>query len=237
MSKSHEKSIVKPEPLRDFAAEDVICIPFDPPSRFLKKTIEKLSSKEKDIGFGYLYHLKNKIVLYQSLGASSVVLSLERLIVSGAKRIVLLGFCGSLNPEFKIMNVVSISKAFSEEGTSKHYFPRKRIFYPSGPLKNKIETVLHDSKLPFLTGALVSTDAPYRETKSWLKHKQKRKIDLVDMEASAIFAIARFYGIQAAALTIISDELWSGTWNKKFRSSELEEKMKKYFAPFLHFSL
>jgi purine-nucleoside phosphorylase len=233
MSKSHEKSIVKPEPLRDFVAEEVVCIPFDPPSCFLKKTIVKLSSKEKNIGFGYLYHLKNKIVLFQSLGAPSVVLSLERLIVSGAKRIFLLGFCGSLNPEFKIMNVVSISKAFSEEGTSKHYFPRKRIFYPSPTLKNRIETVLHDSKLPFLTGSLVSTDAPYRETRSWLKQKQKRRIDLVDMEASAVFAIARFYGIHAAALTIISDELWSGTWNKEFLSSELEEKMKKYFVPFI----
>lgn len=233
MSKIPEKSIVKPEPIRNFTTEEVVCIPFDPPSRFLKKTIVKLSSKEKNIGFGYLYHLKNKIALYQSLGASSVVLSLERLIVSGAKRIILLGFCGSLNPEFKIMNVVSISKAFSEEGTSKHYFPRKRIFYPSPTLKNRVETVLHDSKLPFLTGSLVSTDAPYRETRSWLKQKQKRRIDLVDMEASAVFAIARFYGIHAAALAIISDELWSGTWNKEFLSSELEEKMKKYFVPFI----
>lgn len=233
MSKIPEKSIIKPEPIRNFTTEEVVCIPFDPPSRFLKKTIVKLSSKEKNIGFGYLYHLKNKIALYQSLGASSVVLSLERLIVSGAKRIILLGFCGSLNPEFKIMNVVSISKAFSEEGTSKHYFPRKRIFYPSPTLKNRVETVLHDSKLPFLTGSLVSTDAPYRETRSWLKQKQKRRIDLVDMEASAVFAIARFYGIHAAALAIISDELWSGTWNKEFLSSELEEKMKKYFVPFI----
>lgn len=233
MSKIPEKSIVKPEPIRNFTTEEVVCIPFDPPSNFLKKTIVKLSSKEKNIGFGYLYHLKNKIALYQSLGASSVVLSLERLIVSGAKRIILLGFCGSLNPEFKIMNVVSISKAFSEEGTSKHYFPRKRIFYPSPTLKNRVETVLHDSKLPFLTGSLVSTDAPYRETRSWLKQKQKRRIDLVDMEASAVFAIARFYGIHAAALAIISDELWSGTWNKEFLSSELEEKMKKYFVPFI----
>ncbi|NIO48468.1 MAG: hypothetical protein GTN73_03370 [Candidatus Aminicenantes bacterium] len=233
MSKSHEKSIVNPEPLRDFVAEEVICIPFDPPSRFLQKAIKKRASKEKNIGFGYLYHLKNKIVLYQSLGAPSVVLSLERLIVSGAKKIILLGFCGSLNPKFKIMNVVSISKAFSEEGTSKHYFPRKRIFYPSLPLKNRIEAALYDSKLPFLKGSLVSTDAPYRETRSWLKQKQKTRINLVDMEASAVFAIAKFYAIQAAALTIISDELWSSAWNQKFLRTELEEKMKKYFIPFI----
>ena len=233
MSKYHEESIVKPESLGDFIAEDVICIPFDPPSRPFQRAIKKLALKEKNIGFGYLYLLKNKIVLYQSLAAPSVVLSLERLIVSGAKKITLLGFCGSLNPMFKIMNVISISKAFSEEGTSKHYFSRKRTFYPSPALKNRIETVLSDSKLPFLTGSLISTDAPYRETKSWLEQKKKRGIDLVDMEGSAVFAIAKFYGIQAAALTIISDELWSGAWKKEFRHSELEEKIKKYFLPFI----
>ena len=233
MSKLHEQSIVKPEPLGDFVAENVVCIPFDPPSRSLQRIIKKRASKEKNIGFGYLYLLKNKIVLYQSLGAPSVVLSLERLIVSGAKEIILLGFCGSLNPKFKIMNVVSISKAYSEEGTSRHYFSRKRIFYPSLALKNRIESFLHCSKLPFLTGSIISTDAPYRETKSWLEQKQKRGIDLVDMEGSAVFALAKFYGIQAAALTIISDELWSGAWKKELRHSELEEKIKKYFMPFI----
>jgi len=231
MSKLHEESIVKPKPFRNFAGENVIYISFDSPSRLLQRAIKKRVSKVKNMGFGYLYHLKNKIVLYQSLGAPSAVLSLERLIVSGAKEIVLLGFCGSLNPKYKIMNVVSISKALSEEGTSRHYFSRKRTFYPSPTLKNRIETVLHDSRLPFLTGSLVSTDAPYRETKSWLNEKQKRGIDIVDMEGSAVFALAKFYGIQAAALMIISDELWSGVWKEGFHHSELEEKIKKYFMP------
>lgn len=233
MSKLNEESIVKPKPFRDFAGENIVYIPFDSPSRLLQKAIKKSALKEKDTGFGYFYLLKNKIVLYQSLGAPSAVISLERLIVSGAKEIVLLGFCGSLNPEYRIMNIVSISKAFSEEGTSKHYFSQKRIFHPSPALKNRIESFLHCSKLPFLIGSFVSTDAPYRETKSWLEQQQKIGIDLVDMEASAVFALAKFYGIQAAALMIISDELWSGAWKEGFQHPQLEEKINKYFIPLI----
>lgn len=234
MGRMREESIVKPRPYKKLKKERVIYIPFDSPSKILHKTIKKSALKEIDIDIGLLYLLKNKIILYRSLGAPAAVLSLEILIASGVKEIILLGFCGSLNPKFKMMAVASISKALSEEGTSKHYHPRKRIFYPSSPLKKRMEGILQASALPFFKGALVSTDAPYRETKSWLEQKQKRKIDFVDMETSAVFALANFYNIQAAALMIVSDELWGGTWKQAFNSSKLDEKIKKYFLPFIN---
>lgn len=233
MSNQGEEAIVKPKPLRGFSRKNIIYTPFETPSRILQKTLKKIALKEINIGFGYLYLLKDSTVLYQSISAPLAVLSLETLIASGAKRIILLGFCGSLNPEYKMMNVVSISKAYSDEGTSRHYFPRKKIFYPSPFLKKSIESTLHRSKLPFISGSLVSTDAPYRETKAWLKNKQKKAIDFVDMEASAVFALANFRRIHAAALMIVSDELSSGVWKEGFHSPELEEKIKKYFTLFL----
>lgn len=233
MSKPYEGVILKPRALKDFVREQVIYIPLDDSSLPPHSAIKKRALKEKKTIFGDLYLLKDKIVLYKCLGAPSAVLSLEPLIVSGAKEIVILGFCGSLNQNFRMMSTVSISKALSEEGTSRHYFPRKRIFDPSPALKTKIETVLHSLNFAFLSGSLVSTDAPYRETRSWLKEKQKRGIDVVDMETSAVFALAKFYGIQAAALTIISDELWSGVWQEGFRTSEFKDKINKYFIPFI----
>jgi purine-nucleoside phosphorylase len=233
MNKPDNDVILKPRAIKDFVWEQIIYIPLDDSSLPLLRVIKKKAIKEKETIFGNLYLLEDKIVLYKCLGAPSAVLSLEPLIVSGAKEITILGFCGSLNRNFRIMDAVSISKAFSEEGTSRHYFPRKTIFDPSPALKAKIETVLHSSKLPFLSGSLVSTDAPYRETRAWLKEKQKRGIDVVDMETSAVFALAKFYGIQAAALTIISDELWSGVWSEGFRTPEFKEKIKDYFIPFI----
>jgi purine-nucleoside phosphorylase len=62
---------------------------------------------------------------------------------------------------------------------------------------------------------------------------QEKRIDLVDMEASAVFAIAEFYKIEAAALLIVSDELFSGKWKYDFLRSELEKKIREYFFPFI----
>ena len=235
MPKLNEKAIVKPEPWKGFGRKDVVYFPFDSPSRIIQKTLKKSSLKEIDIGFlGRLYLLKNKAALYHSMSAPLAVLCLESLIASGAKRILLLGFCGSLHPSYKILDAVSISRALSEEGTSRHYLPQQRFFHPSPTLKNGIGDILRQASLPFLRGSVVSTDAPYRETESWLKKMQKRKIGLVDMETSAVLALAKFRRIEAAALLVVSDELWDKTWKKAFSLPELEERIKKYFLPFIN---
>jgi purine-nucleoside phosphorylase len=233
MSRSHEKGIAKPEPIKDFNAERVIYFPLDAPSRPLIHTVKKTSHKEIKSIFGSIYLLKDKAVLYKCIGAPSAVLALETLVISGAKEIIIIGFCGSLNPEYRMMSAVSISRALSEEGTSRHYLPKKKIFHPSPALKKRIESRLQSFNLPFLTGSLVSTDAPYRETRSWLNEKKKKGLDLVDMEASAVFALAEFHSIRAAALMIISDEIWSGVWKPGFNNPGLEKKIKEYFIPII----
>ncbi len=233
MSRLHEPGLIKPDPIKDFNADRVIYFPLDAPSRPLIRTLKKTASKEITTLFGSLYLLKDKAVLTHCIGAPLAVLALETLVVSGAKEIIIIGFCGSFNPDYRMMSAVSVSRALSEEGTSKHYLPKKKIFHPSPALKNKIESRLRSSSLPFLTGSLVSTDAPFRETRSWLNDQKNKGLALVDMEASAVFALAEFHGIQAAALMIISDEIRSGAWKHGFNSPKLEEKIKEYFIPII----
>ncbi|MFW6131486.1 MAG: nucleoside phosphorylase [Candidatus Aminicenantaceae bacterium] len=223
--------ILVPKPLHKFANEQVVCIPYDLPSRTLLKALKKHSLKEKKIGCGSIYKLENKSVLYNFPGAPFTVLGLEILIASGAKEIILLGYCGSLNSDYRNTHALSISKALSEEGTSKHYITGKDIFYPSPALKQSIEQTLNKYKLSFNKGSTVSTDAPYRETKSWLEEKQKMNIDSVDMETSAVFCLAEFHNIKAAALLIISDELFTGKWHPAFHLMKLINRTKKYLFP------
>jgi purine-nucleoside phosphorylase len=233
MMKEIEKSIVRPKSIPGLSRKRVIFFPVDSSSNIIHKVIKKKSMLRKTFPFGQLYFLRNKTVLYQSIGAPAAVMCLEGLIASGAKEIILLGFCGSLNPEFLMKDVVSISKARSEEGTSRHYIPEKESFSPSDRLTEEIENQLHSNDLQFKRASIVSTDAPFRETRTWLEQKQKDYIDLVDMETSAVFALAEFKGIEAAALMIVSDEVWSGKWKKGFSKKWLEEQMKTYFLPFL----
>lgn len=225
--------IFKPNPLKGFSHRRALYIPVDPSSRVLGDVIKKKASRHKQTPHGHFFLCKNTAVFTHCVGAPSAVIGLEQLIASGTEELMILGFCGSLNPDFSCLDVVSVSKAYSEEGTSGHYIPGKKIFRASGPLRQMIEDYLAERKLPFLQGVTISTDAPFRETKSWLQDKQNKGIDVVDMEASAVFALGEFYSIPTAALMIISDELTGKSWKKMQNSPRLNAQLKDYFLPFL----
>ncbi len=226
-------SLVAPKPVRGVDVEKVFYIPCDIPSGLIASALKKHAHARKEFEFGMLYDFGENLVLFKALGAPLAALALERLIASGVKEIILLGFCGSLAGRFKIADVSSILRAFSEEGTSRHYFSRKRLFHASPALKEGLEKAMHSSGLDLKTGTIVSTDAPYRETISWLRRNQNRGAELVDMETSAVFSLAEFHKIRAASIQIVSDELSSGTWRTAFGSPVIEQRVKDYFLPLL----
>ncbi|MCP2605236.1 nucleoside phosphorylase [Candidatus Aminicenantes bacterium AH-873-B07] len=224
-------SIIKPKPIKNFKRNRTVFIPFEP----IKGTIQNLF-KNKIIKSSFLYNskiflLKDKIILFKSLGASESVMCLERLIASGTKEILILGFCGSLKKEIPIGSVVLALKAYSQEGTSKHYFSSKKIFPASRKLFIEIKTTLEKNNLSYLTGKVVSTDAPFRETPKWIAKMLNMKIDCVDMETSAIYALANFYKIDAISLMIVSDILTKNNWISEI--SHIKKEIIKYFSLFI----
>ncbi len=226
-------SIVRPRPLRGLRTERVIYVPCDLPSGLISTGLKKHSRTRKDLRFCVLYMLNNQTVISGALGAPAAALALEPLVASGAKDIILLGFCGSLSERLAIGDFVSVAGAYSDEGTSKHYRPKRSAFLPSASLRGEVEEALRASGLEFKTGKIVSTDTPYRETRSWLEKSRRRGAELVDMETSAVFALALSCGVRAASLQIVSDELGSGRWKSGFSVRLLVERVRSAFFPLL----
>jgi len=233
MTNEKEEGIIKPRPIRDFGQKIVLYIPVDLPFFNIQKVLKKRAKKTKKTPLGQLYGFEDKAILSQCVGAPLAILTLERLIVSGAQEIIILGFCGALDGDTDIGEAVSVTEAASEEGTSRHYFPQKRLFGASSLLKTKVESTLTEHGLSFTNDSVVSTDAPYRETRSWLDRNRAKGIGFVDMETSAVFALADFYGIQAAALHLVSDKLTTSSHQAGFNSLKLARNIKKYFLPFI----
>jgi uridine phosphorylase len=233
MTNKKDEGIIKPQPIRGFGQKTVLYIPVDLPSSKIKKRLKKRAVKTKNTPLGQLYGFENKVILSQCVGAPLAVLTLERLIRSGTQEIIILGFCGALDEDFEIGEAVSVTEAVSEEGTSRHYFAQKKLFRASSRLKARVERALAEQGLSFVNGSVVSTDAPYRETQSWLDRNRARGIGFVDMETSAVFALADFYGIQAAALHLVSDKLTSSSHQMGFFSLKLSRNIQKYFFPFI----
>ncbi len=231
--RSREESLVRTRPFRDFQKKRVLYLPVDVPCRLLGDHLKANASRGRPTPFGELYLLGESVVLHQAMGAPLAVMTLESLIAGGAAEILVLGFSGSLASRFSIGDAAVISRAWSEEGTSPHYFPEKRVFSPTAAALRRVEGELGSRGLPFRKATLVSMDAPCRETPSWLKRQKEKGVDLVDMETSAVFALAEFHGIESAALMIVSDEVRADSWKEGFFRKDLRKRVEQYFLPFL----
>jgi uridine phosphorylase len=153
------------------------------------------------------------------MGAPAMAFYLELLQTLGAKRIVALGQAGSLSETHKVGEVLLVEKALRDEGTSFHYLPPGEFSFPTENLNQRLLDPLTKNKEIKLKNAVVwSTDAIFRETDAEVKAFAEKGIAAVDMETSALFAVAHHRKVEAASLLVISDELWPTTWNPQFAS-------------------
>jgi uridine phosphorylase len=172
-----------------------------------------------------------------AVGAPMAVMCLEKLIALGAKRIILVGWCGALKPTLGIGNVLSPGQALCGEGTSQYYSSDHEPL-PSPSLTAWIRITLDRSGMDWQDGRVWSTDAPYRESRDLLARlHQENDIAAVDMEYSALCTVARFRGIDFAAAMLVSDEIWQQQWRPGFttpafqrRSQELAEVLMEGLA-------
>jgi uridine phosphorylase len=165
-----------------------------------------------------------------AVGAPMAVLCMEKLIVLGAQRIFLVGWCGALHQVLEVGNVLLPGQALCGEGTSGYYSSDQEP-RPSADLIVWLRETLAQSGRAWQEGRIWSTDAPYRESRKLLARlRQEQNISAIDMEYSALCTVAHFRGIEFAACMLVSDELWQKQWKPGFatpafckRSQELSE--------------
>ena len=158
-----------------------------------------------------------------SVGAPMAVLTLEKLIVLGAKRIIVYGWCGSLSDTLRIGDVLLPTWATSDEGTSSHYPVNPRP-ESHAPTRQILSDRFAAQGLKALSGPIWTTDAPYRESTTQVNQLNEQNILGVDMEYAALVAAAAFRKIELTAVVLVSDELWSGKWNPGFRTKGFKQK-------------
>jgi uridine phosphorylase len=138
----------------------------------------------------------------------------ERLIALGARQIIITGTVGVLDPSIRRGDLIVASRAIREEGTSFHYLPAARFVSPSRRLSSALRTALDRLEYPHRTGTTWTTDAFYRETREKIERLRRRdRAICVEMEAAAIFAVARFRKIEVGAIFYASDAVGGESWD------------------------
>jgi uridine phosphorylase len=154
-------------------------------------------------------------VYHPGVGAPLAGMFLEEMIATGCRIFVAVGGAGGLVPELTVGHVVLPTSAVRDEGTSYHYLPAGRGVGPDPLALTAIERVLGARHVPYLTGKSWTTDAPYRETKGKVGRRVAEGCLAVDMEAAALFAIARFRGARLAVMLAAADDLSQEQWDDR----------------------
>lgn len=154
-----------------------------------------------------------------AVGAPMAVICLEKLIALGARRIILCGWCGSLQQDLGVGDLVLPTAAVSEEGTSRHY-PVSGVIESSFRLRHALKDFFSGIGKELREGMVWTTDAPYRETREKVVRYGREGILGVDMEYSALLQVAAFRQVELAAVMMVSDLLWRDPWQPGFQGKE-----------------
>ncbi len=159
-----------------------------------------------------------------SVGAPMAVITMEKLIALGCKKLVAMAWCGALIPELKVGDIFLPTWGESEEGVSGHY-PVAAKAQAQSSLLTKLQDHFPTAK----QGPIWTTDAPYRELPSKIKQFANEGIKAVDMEFSALSTVAAFRNIEFAAIMLVSDELYHETWQAGYTGKKFKKKSREVF--------
>jgi uridine phosphorylase len=161
------------------------------------------------------------------IGAPYAAMVLETLIAWGARKILFLGWCGSISAKVKIGDIIVPTAAIIDEGTSEHYQAEdNRISFPSELMVTGLRAALDQKGLNYHHGPVWSTDAIYRETREKVQNYQRQDVIGVEMEISALFTVAKFRKVDMGAMVVVSDELASFKWRPGFKMNEFKQGRK-----------
>lgn len=201
------------------------------------KTLEYLDGEEiasyHDVdGVWPIYKVKYKgrdfAFVKGRMSAPVCVASFEDVLCCGAKRLILLGNCGTLDKKIEDCSIIIPNKAFREEGTSYHYAPPSESIDVNTRYRDLFKSICEERDYCYVEGATWTTDGFYRETqKKFDKFKAKGAI-CVDMECAAVQAFCNFRDYELFQFFYAADNLDGPVWDPRSLRNDikLEEKSK-----------
>ncbi|MCK5738119.1 nucleoside phosphorylase [bacterium] len=163
------------------------------------------------------------------IGAPDIVSNLELLIAAGVRNIVTVGSAGSLQAALPVGGFFAGENAIRDEGTSHHYLESKKMVAASSELTQLLRDTAGKDPEEIPVGTVWTTDAPFRETRNEIEQYQSENVLGVDMEAAAVFALAEYRQVSAAALFCISDVLVIEKWVPCFHFKVVKRGLTQLF--------
>lgn len=165
----------------------------------------------------YLYQTGGEPValMQPGIGAPLAAGCLDELWARGCDRFVVCGGCGVLDRDVVVGHLLVPTQALRDEGTSFHYAPPSRWIAPTPAALQAVRDELTTRELPYLDCKTWTNDAFYRETPAKVALRREEGCLAVEMEASALFAAARFRGVELAQVLYAGDDVSGVDWDHR----------------------
>ena len=170
-----------------------------------------------------------EIALFMSrVGAPACIVSYEEVLAMGLEKLIMFGTCGVLDKNIKDLAIIIPTSAIRDEGTSYHYMKSSNEITVNEKYKEEFIDVLNLNKVSYVEGKVWTTDAPYRETRAKMLKRKEQGCICVDMECSAMNAVAKFRNKDLFQFFYAADNLDSKKWDQRSlgNSDKLSEKEK-----------
>lgn len=188
------------------------------PSPNLKRPIYEIEYKGK------------KLALFMiGVGSPLASMDLEEMHAMGCEKFIVFGNCGVLE-DMDDCSIIIPNKAIRDEGTSYHYKEVSRTIELNKKYNKEFKEILEDFGYSYKEGTTWTTDAFYRETKEKVKKRKEEGAITVEMESSALQAVADFRGFDFFTFFYAGDNLSTPKWEQRSLSNEVKLDEKSQIA-------
>lgn len=162
-----------------------------------------------------------EVALFMSyVGAPGCIAVIEDIFAMGAEKLIIFGTCGVLDSSIEDCSIIIPNMAIRDEGTSFHYCPPSYEIAVNLKYTDIFTNILENYKLKYHIGKVWTTDGIYRETRDKVKLRKSQGCICVDMECSAIAALAQFREKDIFHFFYAADNLDCEEWDKRSLSNE-----------------
>ena len=179
----------------------------------------EIAELRSEIGRHPIYRVEGSdppvAIFHPGIGAPLAAGFLEEVIALGASKFVACGGAGTLDAAHAVGNLIVPVAAVRDEGTSYHYLPPAAEVEPTPAALAALCAALDDAGVPYERTKTWTTDAIYRETRGKVALRRNQGCGCVEMEAAALFAVARFRGVELAQVLYAGDDLSGEFWDSR----------------------
>lgn len=165
-------------------------------------------------------------LMMAGVGAPVCVGGYEEAFAMGIETAIIFGNCGVLDRSIEDCGIIIPTSALRDEGTSFHYAPPSEEIEVNSRYRRMFTDILDEAGVRYTLGKCWTSDAIYRETRQKIAARKAAGCVCVDMECSAMAALARFRGKEVFQFFYAADNLDGEQWDARSLSghSEVEKK-------------